>query len=186
MGFKWLPALAVVIVLAACSGINVSQDYDPATTFQGMDSFAWSSPTQSKTGDPRIDNPLRDTRIREAVARVLTQKGFHPASDGTPAFLMQYQYVLRRKIDSGGGSPSIGFGVGSYGRHGGIAVGTSTGNTISEYDEGSLVLDFLDPQSEELLWRGTGTQIYRQYDDPAKDIRDIDALVEKILAQFPP
>lgn len=185
MNGKWLIAGAMIL-LAGCSGIRVSQDYEPATTFDNLHTFAWTTATQAPTGDPRIDNPLRDGRIRAAVERVLTTKGFVRATEAAPTFLVRYQYTLRQKIDSSGPSGGIGFGIGSYGRRGGIAIGTGTGNTVSEYDEGSLVIDLMDPATDRLLWRGTGTQRFREYDDPAKTTADIDTLVETILAQFPP
>ncbi len=179
---NWLIALSVIL-LAGCSGITVSQDFEPTTNFESLQTFAWSSATQAKTGDPRIDNPFRDTRIRDAVARILTSKGFAQTTDTTPSFTVQYQFSLRQKLESGGTSGGIGFGIGSYGRHGGIAIGT--GNDVREYDEGSLVIDVMDTTGA-LLWRGTGTQRFREYDDPAKTTADIDALVAKILEQFPP
>lgn len=185
MNDKWLIAWAMVL-LTGCSGIRVSQDYAPTTAFDQLQTFAWATATQAPTGDPRIDNPLRDARIRDAVERVLTAKGFAPAAGAEPTFLIRYQYRLRQKIDASGPSGGIGFGIGSYGRHGGIAIGTGTGGSVSEYDEGSLVIDLLDPATDTLLWRGTGTQRFREYDDPAKTTADIDALVEAILDQFPP
>jgi hypothetical protein len=186
MGTKRLSIFFMAILLAGCSGVNVSQDFDPATSFDGLETFAWASQTQPETGDPRIDNPLRDKRIRAAVERVLSQKGFVPANAAPPSFLIRYQFLLRRSFNSTGGSPSFGVGVGSVGSRGSIAMGTSTGATIREVDEGSLVIDFVEPQSESLLWRGTGTQIFREHRDPARTTRDIDTLVERVLAQFPP
>ena len=170
------------ILLAGCSGVQVNQDYDPATDFNAMTAYGWATATQEKTGDLRIDNPLRDARIRAAVERRLQEQGYVKTTKKDPTFLVRYQYVLRQKIDSDGSG--IGFGIGSYGRHGGIAIGT--GNSIREYDEGALVIDFVDAASETLLWRGTGIQRFREYDDPQKTSRDIDTLVEKILSQFPP
>jgi hypothetical protein len=180
----WLAVLAATLILGGCSGIQVNQDYDPATNFKSMQTYRWESEAQEKTGDLRIDNPLRNTRIRTAVERQLSSKGFVKSANGTPTFLVRYQYTLRQKIESGGAGGGIGFGIGSYGRHGGVAIGT--GNDIREYDEGSLTIDFVDPASQTLLWRGTGTQRFREYKDPEKASRDIDMLVEKILAQFPP
>jgi hypothetical protein len=180
----WLAVLAATLVLGGCSGVQVNQDYDPATDFKSMQAYRWESETQAKTGDLRIDNPLRDTRIRAAVARQLSEKGFVQAADGQAAFLVRYQYTLRQKIESDGAGGGIGFGIGSYGRHGGVAIGT--GNTIREYDEGTLTIDFVDAASQALLWRGTGTQRFREYNDPEKTSRDINTLVETILAQFPP
>ncbi len=181
---RFFLAILLTAMAAGCSGITVSQDYAPATSFDALDTFAWASPKQPTTGDPRIDNPLRDTRTRDAVVRQLMAKGFMAATDGQPTFAIRYQYVLRRKLESGGGGSRIGFGVGTYGRGGGIAVGT--GNSVREYEEVSLVIDLLDPATDELLWRGSGSQRYREYKDPEKDNRDINLLVEKILNQFPP
>ncbi len=184
MSKGWIIIAMTTLVVMGCSGIKVSQDYDPTTEFGSMKTFRWESETQAHTGDPRIDNPLRNTRIRAAAKRLLSQKGIGPSADASPTFLIRYQYVLRRKIESGGTSSSIGFGMGSYGRRGGIAIGT--GNDIREYDEGTLTIDFLDPTSKNLLWRGSGIQRFTEYDDPEKTTRDINTLVEKILEQFPP
>lgn len=180
----WLAVCAATLVLGGCSGVQVNQDYDPATDFSSMQDYRWESETQEKTGDLRIDNPLRDNRIRAAVAGQLSDKGFVKSADDTATFLVRYQYTLRQKIESDGARGGIGFGIGSFGRHGGVAIGT--GNNIREYDEGSLTIDFVDAASQTLLWRGTGTQRFREYKDPEKASQDINTLVEKILAQFPP
>jgi hypothetical protein len=188
MKTKWIVLLTAILAVAGCAGIQVSQDYDPATKFDALHTFRWMSPTQKKTGDPRIDNPLRDARIRAAVARVLQEKGYMKATAQRPSFLVRYQYRLNRRIEADGSAGGIGFGfgIGSYGRHGGIAIGTGSGNRIGEYDQALLVIDFIAPASNTLIWRGSGSRRYREYDDPAKATAAVNALVEKILAQFPP
>ena len=80
------------------------------------------------------------------MARQLSDKGFVQSADGKVTFLVRYQYTLRQKIESDGAGGGIGFGIGSYGRHGGVAIGT--GNSIREYDEGSLTIDFVDAASQ--------------------------------------
>lgn len=174
----------ILLLTIGCSGIQLSQDYDPATDFGSLKHFAWASATQPATGDARIDNPFRDARIREAVDRLLQEKGFLQAGAAAPDFLVRYQYTLRRRIDSEGPGGGIGFGIGSYGSHGGIAIGT--GNSVREYDEGTLVIDIEQAASASLLWRGSGTERFREYDDPQKTRQAIDALVKGILDQFPP
>lgn len=181
---NWLAGMSTALVLIGCTAIQVNQDYDPVTAFTSMQSYRWVSETQEKTGDLRIDNPLRDARIRAAVDRLLAEKGVVKSADGPPSFMIRYQYLLRQKIESDGSRGGIGFGIGSYGRHGGIAIGT--GNRVREYDEASLVIDFVDVTAQRLLWRGTGSQRFNEYDDPAKATKAINTLVEKILEQFPP
>jgi hypothetical protein len=184
MKSRWTTIALAILVSMGCAGIQTSQDYDPATDFQSIKTFGWVSPTQPKTGDERIDNPFRDTRIRAAIQRRLEEKGVVFKPDQTADVLVRYQYALRQRIDSSGTSGGIGFGIGSHGGGGGIAIGT--GNDLREVDEGTLVIDLVSPGSDALLWRGSGTQRFQEYDDPNKASQDINTLVETILNQFPP
>jgi hypothetical protein len=184
----WITLLAAILAVAGCTGIQVSQDYDPAAKFAALHTFRWLSPTQEKTGDIRSDNPLQNARIRAAVERTLQEKGYAKSSAQRPSFLVRYQYRINRRIEADGGAGGIGFGFGfgSYGRHGGIAIGTGSGNRVGEYDQASLVIDFIAPASKALIWRGSGSRRYREYDEPAKADAAVNTLVEKILSQFPP
>lgn len=176
--------LAATVVALGCSGLEVSQDYDLNTDFGDLKSFAWKSEAQIKSGDVRVDNPLLDNRIREAVERTLTEKGFRKSSDGTADVAVSYTYQIRRKVGSDRVRTSIGFGSGSGGSFGG--VGVSTGGGVSEYDEGVLVIDITEPGSGNLLWRGTGTRRLARRSNPEQITAEIDETVDKILAQFPP
>lgn len=184
MRSKWPAFTLAMLVWMGCSGVQTSQDYDPATDFRSIQIVAWATPTQPKTGDERIDNPFRDSRIRAAIQSQLEQKGLSFKADQTPDVRVRYQYTLRQRIDSAGTGSSIGFGIGSYGSRGGIAIGT--GNQLREVDEGTLVIDLLSAESEQLLWRGSGTQRFEEYDNPDKATRNINTLVETVLKQFPP
>jgi hypothetical protein len=188
MKLKWVALLAATLAVAGCAGIQVSQDYDPATNFNALHTFRWMSATQEKTGDTRSDNPLRAARIRAAVDRLLQDKGYEKSTAQRPSFLVRYQYRLNRRMESDGtgGGFGFGFGLGGYGRHGGIAIGTGNANRISEYDQATLVIDFMAPVSRVLIWRGSGSRRYREYDDPAEATAAVNTLVEKILVQFPP
>jgi len=180
----WLWMVVMIFVLGGYSGIRVNQDYDPAEQFGGLRSYDWVSETQEATGDPRIDNPLRDSRTRAAVEGQLKAKGLKRVTDGSAAFVLRYEYVFRKKIQSSGSGGSVGFGRGSHGRYGGI--GLSTGTNVSDYDEESLTIDFVGSDPATLYWRGTGAQRYAEYKDPDKTIRSLNKLVKKILDQFPP
>lgn len=49
-----------------------------------------------------------------------------------------------------------------------------------------MVIDIVDFENKELAWRGTGTDVVRDYNDGEKMQKDIDAAVAEILAKFPP
>lgn len=173
------------LILIGCASVQVNQDFDPSADLSGLRTFDWVSADQPPAGDPRIDNPLQDQRIRRAVERVLAEKGFTRTGDSGATFKVRYQYLLRDRVTTSGGS-GVSFGIGSFGSHGGVAIGTGTGAPLRTIAEASLVIDVVDPPAKNLLWRGTGTWTPKDYDDPSRASAAIDGVVEKILAPFPP
>jgi len=175
--------LLLVSTIVACSSVRVSQDYDLAKPLPVLKSYQWLTAEQTTTGDVRVDNPLLNERIRRAIDRVLQEKGYQAEPTGRVDFQVAYQYTIRQRLRSDDVSGTFGFGVGTYGRHGGVAVGT--GHHVSQYDEGLLVIDLTDNQGN-LLWRGQGTRYLPTHPKPEKTEKIYNELVEKILAQFPP
>jgi hypothetical protein len=57
---------------------------------------------------------------------------------------------------------------------------------IRQYEEGTLVIDFVDAASRKLVWRGTGSGALESEPTPEETTRGIDRAVAKILEQFPP
>lgn len=177
----------ITACLVGCAGIQTSQDYDAATDFSVLKTYSWADTVQAETGDPRIDNPLQDARIRSAVEQVLAVRGFFKmnASAG-PSFQVRYVHTLRPRMDSGGSGIDFGIGLGGFRRRtaGGIALGT--GNSVDTYDEGELVIDIIRNQPLQLLWRGTGTYRFTEYQNPAEADVATERLINTIMAPFPP
>lgn len=176
--------LLLSVPLVSCSTIQVSEDFDPSTDFSSLKTFAWQSTEQEKTGDIRIDNPLLDKRIRESVNRSLSEKGFQTSDQSGHDFYVAYKMTIQRRIESDNVSTGIGVGFGTYGRRGG--VGISTGGSVNEYDEALIVIDIINAEDNELLWRGTSTSRVSQHSTPEKTTEAINENIEKIMAQFPP
>jgi hypothetical protein len=175
--------ILLILSISACSSVKVSQDYDLDKPLPAMKTYQWQTAAQAKTGNVRVDNPLLNERIRGAVDQVFAQNGFQKTAAGTPDFLVTYQFSISQKIKSDDVRGGVGFGMGSYGRHGGVAIGT--GGTVTSYDEGLLVIDLSDSQGT-LLWRGRGTRYLPAHTNPEKTEKIYNELVEKILEQFPP
>lgn len=176
--------LIFMTFLSGCSGIQVSQDYDKSEDYYGLRTYDWAPTTQQKNDDTWVNNSLLKNRIRTAVERSLADKGYQRITQDAPDFYVEYQYRIRRKIQSDNVSTGIGFGIGSYGSRSGI--GFSTGPGITEYDQGILVIDIIGVTDNGLMWRGTGTSRVSQHSSPESRTKNINAMVAKILDQFPP
>ena len=57
---------------------------------------------------------------------------------------------------------------------------------VFEYDEGSLIIDLLDPTSRRIMWRGVIQAELSRDSTPEERTARIDAAVRKILTKFPP
>jgi len=158
----------------------VSNDYDVNAGFSNLKTFAWKHAEQPLTGNPRMDNDLIDERIRAAVKTELEKKGFVAVDKADADFFVAYFIDYKQRIN--GSSVSLGAGGGSYGRYGG--AGYSTG--ISDYEEGSLTIDMIDPASDKNVWRGVGRRTTYEGSSPEKMTKIINRSVSRILAKFPP
>lgn len=181
---RLMVCLWLATALSGCASVRVNQDYDVASDFSQFQTFGWASEAQPKTGDIRTDNPLLDARIRKAVEQALAGKGLRQVNNETPDFTAAYRLAVQSKIESSPVSIGVGtgFGIGS-GSYGGIGVGTSN---VESYDEGLLIIDFTDTNNGDLIWRGTGSMRLARHSDPQKTTEDVNRLVDKILAQYPP
>ena len=182
--FKLYMMLCLLIVIQGCSSVIVSQDYPLNTNYSALETYAWQSEKQEKTGDIRLDNPLLDTRIRSAIDTFLLEKGYQRSSDVEPDFYIAYHQEIYSHITIDQTRSGFAFGMGSFGYHGG--VGFSTGNSVSSYDDNMLVIDVIDSGSGDIIWRGTGTRSFVQHADPEKITKEVNKTVNKILMQFPP
>ena len=173
--------LMAVTTLVGCSGVTVSQDYDPQADLSRYGSWQWRQPVQPATGDVRADNPLQDKRIRKAVNAHLLNRQFEQAS-GRPDFYLTYHLAIEPRIRSDNFHTAVGAGRYHYPWYGG--VGTET--RIRQYDQSRLTIDIHSAESGDLVWRGVGVYLLRTYKTPVAADAAAQQTVDKILSQFPP
>jgi hypothetical protein len=182
--------LVVAVILAGCSTMEISHDYDPKANFAGLKTYEWLKEPQKPTGDPRIDgNTILQNRIHEAVDTELTARGFRKVTSD-PDFLVAYHVSLdrRRSVQTlnnyYGYGPGWGYGYGAAYRPGYWAGSPET--YVYEYEEGTLILDIVDPKNKELMWRGSAQDEVHFKSTPEKDQTQLNEAVHKMLESFPP
>jgi hypothetical protein len=170
-------ALAVAAV-AGCASIRVDSDHDPAVDFSVLHRYAWLAESQPPSGDPRLDDAELDARIRGALDAQLAKRGLRRADTSAADFLVAYFVAVEQKRD-------VETIYRSYGRAGWGGGGTGEA-VVREYEEGTLLIDFLHPETGSVLWRGTARAELREQRSP--DARDayVNQVVEKVLSLYPP
>jgi hypothetical protein len=174
--------LLVMLVMSGCTAVQVSQDYDPATDFSSYQTFGWAPEPERTSGDPVLDSPLMDRRIRSAVEETLRAKGYSFRADERPDVQVAYYLYVRSRIEA----DTFRSGYGWYGYRYPYWGGWGYDTVLRQYDEGTLIIDFVEVGSGKLIWRGTGSRRVTLQTDPAKTTKMVYQTVAEILKQFPP
>lgn len=185
-----IAAMSFSLILSAgcASSVKVSSDYDPGVDFTSFATWSWvEDEPRAKGGAGAAGNQLLSNRVSAAVERTLTTRGYRQVQ-GSPDFRVAFTFAAQEKLDVRS-SPSTGayYGGGYRGRRGGVYTGWGGSNVdVTQYTEGTLIIDILKPSGEQLVWRGTGTTKVREEKNPEKRTQKVNDAVDKILAQFPP
>jgi hypothetical protein len=181
--FSYTLMAVIALLLSACSGIPVSQDFEQGFDFSDLKTFAWDANEANQWGIAE-SNELVDRRIRSAIENTLTARQFSQINAAQADFLVLYNVVIEQRIRSSNVSGGVAVGRSSRSRHGSISL--STGSQIRTYEQGTLLIDVIDVASDKLVWRGVSSQALPDLSDPQRLTDHINATVGAILAQFPP
>lgn len=169
---KRITALCALITFAGCMPLTVQHDYDPNIDFSLYDRFAWMPLTTKESGiSSSLSGPFLDKRIRRAIAEGLVARDltFEPEA---PDMLVAYQvrYQRHSRVD-----------VSAYGY-------SRFGQPVAEtrYRVGTFIVDFVDPESGDLIWRGWAVSDAHQAANPEEEQKLILHAVREILERFPP
>ncbi len=179
-----------LVLLVGCSSIQVSTDYDPTADFSKYKSFGW--PTGDRPPDDALaKNPLLAKRIEASIGQAIEARGFTMQEGGMPDIVIITHGGTQEKMQVTNYSTGYYGGYGGYHGYGmrdpwGYGGYGGTRTDVSYYEEGTLVIDFIDTDTKELVWRGMGTKILGSGTDPEKVQANVDKMVEKMLATFPP
>ena len=160
--------------------IRVDIEFDHHASFDGLRSFDFHVLPDSAPRDERVDAPLFNARVQRAVQSQLEARGFERDSSGGPDFLIVHHGVLDTRIDI-----QHYIDLNLYGYRPWVQS-MRTREIISDYDEGVLILDIIDSDSNALIWRGYGERRIEFSGQPSERAARMRQVVAKMLEKFPP
>ncbi len=191
-GFRTtLPALFIGLLMGACSNQpSYIIDHDANTDFSRYQTYRWYDDVHDTELAEYRQYNSSDERVRTYVDRELRNSGFTESQTGKADFWVNYSVSTqdRMKIDNFSGYPSAGMhgamGVGTYGS--GVSVGYSSGPSVREYKEGTVVLDVIDTGSSKVVWRGIAEGRMKKSLSIKDKNRIASEVARELLADFPP
>jgi Domain of unknown function (DUF4136) len=160
--------LFACVTAAATFAQEVRTDYDKKIEFERYHTYSW--------GKVQTSNPLWEWRIRDAVDKDLSEKGWQKVGSGGDVMLSavgatQNQQEYQTFYD----------GLGAWRWRG---FGDMATTTVENYRVGTLVVDMYDASNKQLIWRGTSTDTLSN--NPEHNEKNLDKAVDKMFKNFPP
>lgn len=175
---------SILFLIGGCSTMEVQHSAWSSATMPSYSSFAWFDGTDNGS-QVRATQPSVDRFIRQAVERELIVKGYSRAEPATADFLVSWFGRIDEKIQQ----QDISHFYRSYGYGSALAATmpemVEEGAIKSTYKEGTMVIDVVDRESGNLVWRGSATEtIVRKVDEQEAGMI-INKAVREIMNGFP-
>ena len=206
---------SIALLISGCGDkLQIETEYSKATHFDDFKYYRWHqgpAPQGKKQAQATSDkaakkekeiDPLLDSNIRFMIEQQLAKKGLIKREEGVVDFLVNYSVsahgqvdVETQKVYDGYSTTYQSVGGYGYGYAGGYYRGVAVTmdvqpvneTVVDRYVQGSMTLDFIEPDDNKLIWRATGDKRL-PYDHPDQKERDelINKVIGKLLAKFPP
>jgi hypothetical protein len=164
--------LVVVMLLAGCNPTYVDHDYDLNADFTAYKTFAWLPQNTMTEGQPQTtqQSGLMENRIKRIVNEGLEAKGLRIDVDNPDLVL-----VYHIGVDNITEIRQTGY---NYGMGGNVRT--------DHFQEGTFILDMMDSQTKNLVWRGIAEGVLDENPSPEKLEKDARDMVDKLLRKYPP
>lgn len=171
--------MPLLVVLASCSSLKVTYDYDNQADFAKYKSYAFSEDAKKlPVGD------LNRDRILKAIETEMSGKGFSKSE--TPDVLIDVHVRAEEKVDATATTSGPGYGAGYYGRYGYGGGFSTTQINYNEYIEGTLFVNMVDKAVEKIVWQGRATKTIDEDASAQKREQNINSAVKQIFTKYPP
>jgi len=170
---RFLPPILLIFWLYSCSPANrLPADDRPEFSYGQYSSYTLVQTVPAGSENPALTWPQLYERIRKNLNFHLPSVGLDPVSADPDLYI--YIYVLAETDDLRPVAPyRIGWRAESF---------LAAGERLSEYPPNTLVLDFVDPDLDELVWRGsTGLPLESQ----KKTNEVLGSRIKKLVQRYP-
>ena len=163
-------------LLAACSSVKVSSDFDREADFASYKSYAFAKEVEELPVDD-----INRKRIMDAVSAELVAKGFTRSEQ--PDVWIDLNLLTERKQSATATSTPM-YGVGY--RYGWGAGFSTTSINVENYVEGTLFVDMIDASRKQLVWQGRAIGTINPDISTEKREANIKNAVKQVFTTYPP
>jgi len=168
----------LLVAVSGCSSLTVNYDYDQDANWAKYRTYGWMETSQrdSDQNSPLANTGLLQQRLQNSINLVMADRRITASDD--PDLLVIYHLGSQDKIQV----TDWGYRYSDYyWGYGGRQI------DVYQFTEGSLVIDLVDAETQNLVWRGTGTKVIDQTQKSPEEMQDrANKIINKIMESFPP
>lgn len=174
----------LALVGAACgTALQVHTAVDPEFSPATLSTFRVLPAPPPRNGrevsgayDPMVNNSIANRALRETITQTFVERGY-TLNERAPDFAVAVYASAREKLDV----TAWDYGYPFWPRR--AWPYPYQREMITEYTEGTVIVDVIQPRTRELLWRGTASA--RLSEKPARDVRELQKVAREIVRKFP-
>jgi hypothetical protein len=181
-----LAAIGGTLALAAlgCAGsYHVRTITAPEANVAGLATFRVlpaPPPRDGRAGgayDPMVNNSIANRALRERITVAFQERGY-ALDERAPDFAVAVYASARERLDV----TVWDYGYPYWPRRG-WGARVPLREQVTEYVEGTVVVDVVRAGTRELLWRGSGSTTLSE--DPTRDVAELQRVAEAVVKKFP-
>ncbi len=174
----------LIVALTACASIDVRTVTNPHADLADLHTFnVMSQPhapaANAQGNDPMLVNSISNRALRADLIKGFEDRGYVVADN--PDFKVAFYASTKQKLDVtywDYGYPYYPYWWGGWG-----PGWDPYAAQVTEYTQGTVIVDVIDPHTHELLWRGQG--VSHVSDNEQEYEQDLWKTVTAILQKFP-
>ncbi len=158
-----------VSLLISCSALNVNSDFDTEFDFSKFSTFKIVNKSSNKA-DAKKPTSISFNRVSRAVEKELKLRGMN-SRDTQPDCIVTFHTSVEKKLS---------VETTNYRRWRGYWVQEQR---ITEYQHGLLVIDIINRETKNVVWRGWANGIS---ENSTRSQEEVNEIVSRIMSNFPP
>jgi len=165
--------ILMTLLFNGCSSLRVSSDYDTSFDMKTLKQF------HIIHNKAKYQDTLTINRIDTAITHELTTKAYQAVSQKEADFLVYYHIDIKNKTQVVTDYQTM--GMYPYRYRGMMMPTTRTYN----YDEGQLIVDFINPRDNNIIYRMRVKDELKTFDTPEEHTNYINKVIKTLLKNFP-
>ena len=165
--------LLLFVPLAVMSEVKTS--HKSGTQFSSYHTYAWRTWPDLHPEHPLAEGSILDLEVKSRAQATLAKKGLQPTDSGDPDLWITYTALVSETVNIDGVRKEVAAGV--------AWIGDPRAHGMVAYEEGTLVFEIYDAESDVQVWSGWSTEVAETRKKLRK--KGLNA-VSKILRHYPP